>query len=1074
MTRRELLRLTAAAGIGVVGSGSAGASRAAAAPETWPPPGYGGSLVPPPPRTPRFPLKTARTLTSASELARARERIARYPAARSVRDQVVKAAAPWLAWEDADLARLVTPAAVPRAFDVGASIGCPKCGKTIHEKFGTYPWLVDLKKPFRLTCPVDGSVYPDNDYAAYLRSGFKNRDGWDRATIVDDGWGWKNPANGERYWFVAHYNHRVYHHHLLPGVAALGQAYLLTGDTRYAHKAAVILYHLAVVYPSMDYEKQSRFGLMTALEGGRYPGKLLNHIWECQVAVEFASAYDAVWETLDRDTALQQATGMTGPALRAFIEANLLEDAVDAYDTGRIRGNFGMHQNALGHVAIARQHGDNDRWLGGLLTAASSEDSCTGIEYARYNLVYRDGFPSETSPDYNFLWLASLSSLGELLAKGGRDLFASPRMRRMYAAVLDQINCGKFSPDLGDAGSVYGALEGADIEVFQIARAAYPHDARIARFLASIGGTGAEAFSTYGALFRDLPTVESSAKPTRPPQRARVFDGYGLAVLSDPADTVSLSLYYGLKAGHGHFDRLGFELFAAGQPVMPDLGYPDAMNGYVPGIFTWSKNTISHNTVVVDAGRQTGNVPGTVRLFADGKTARVVDIDAAGTYPQASTYRRALLMVDTGAGSYYLDVFDVAGGSQHDYSLHGPPGTFALAGADAGAWGAPEPGTLAGPDVPLGQIYDDPKLAAKDYKGVYTGYTGSGFQHLYNVRRYNQATNGGTGGDWVAEWHHEKDHTAGLRLRVMPQTGQELILANAHVSPVKFPQELQYVIARRKGTGLTSRFVSVIEPFHGSPLLAGAERLPLAAGDGVAVRARRADGRTDILLYGPAGDQKRLAAAAGVPGLTTDARAAVVTLGPDRSAQRVFFAGGTSLTIGGKTHRAAPPVAGTVVAVAPDKGTVQIRLDSGSGKPASSGGGSFAFHNAHGRRALHPVTAAVRDGKEGALWTLTIGDDLRIGRAHVASATAKSVQSDVALPLGITYAGASLCDPAFAEFHPIAGAASREITLANSLPAGGGKFAPGGDAWIVSVAPGDRVEVPTLYEHADAGGKPVS
>ncbi|MDF2440992.1 MAG: hypothetical protein JWN98_1976 [Abditibacteriota bacterium] len=63
-------------------------------------------------------------------------------------------------WSDDDLARLVTPAAVPRAFDVSSSLDCPKCGQEIHEKFGSYPWQVDLKKPFKLTCPVEGTVYP--------------------------------------------------------------------------------------------------------------------------------------------------------------------------------------------------------------------------------------------------------------------------------------------------------------------------------------------------------------------------------------------------------------------------------------------------------------------------------------------------------------------------------------------------------------------------------------------------------------------------------------------------------------------------------------------------------------------------------------------------------------------------------------------------------------------------------------------------------------------------------------------------------------------------------------------------
>ena len=63
------------------------------------------------------------------------------------------------------------------------------------------------------------------------------------------------------------------------------------------------------------------------------------------------------------------------------------------------------------------------------------------------------------------------------------------------------------------------------------------------------------------------------------------------------------------------------------------------MNAYVSGIFTWSKNTIAHNTVTVDAGRQMGNQAGTVQLFADSPFARVLDVDAPETYEPCAQYR---------------------------------------------------------------------------------------------------------------------------------------------------------------------------------------------------------------------------------------------------------------------------------------------------------------------------------------------------------------------------------------------------------------------------------------------------
>ena len=55
-----------------------------------------------------------------------------------------------------------------------------------------------------------------------------------------------------------------------------GLHYLLTGDARYAHKAAVLLTRIAEVYPNMDHESQSRYGqLMAEKDGTRYTGKVI-------------------------------------------------------------------------------------------------------------------------------------------------------------------------------------------------------------------------------------------------------------------------------------------------------------------------------------------------------------------------------------------------------------------------------------------------------------------------------------------------------------------------------------------------------------------------------------------------------------------------------------------------------------------------------------------------------------------------------------------------------------------------------------------------------------------------------
>src|SRR5688572_22823621 len=328
-----------------------------------------------------------------------------------------------------------------------------------------------------------------------------------------------------------------------------------------------------------------------------------------------------------------------------------------------------MHQQTLAHLAIVRQHGDTERWLDSLMNDAGANPQMLGLNYALYNFIFRDGIPFETAVHYNSIWLERISLYAPLLEKTGYRPFEIPKLKRMYDGALAMICARAHNPNIGDGGSVWGGMTRVDVPTYQTGYRAY-RDPRAGAYLAAYGARGADGFKTSESLLHppiEVPPAPTTGPTTLPAQPSRLLDGYGMGFLNNREDSVAVALYYGLKAGHGHFDRLNVEIFANGQPIMPDLGYPDAMNEFVPGIFTWSKNTISHNTVTVDAKRQSGNVPGTVELFADGSFARVIDVGGNGTYPQCEQYRRALIMVDCGPDqSYFVDVFNVRGGKQHD------------------------------------------------------------------------------------------------------------------------------------------------------------------------------------------------------------------------------------------------------------------------------------------------------------------------------------------------------------------------------------------------------------------------
>jgi hypothetical protein len=682
-----------------------------------------------------------------------------------------------------------------------------------------------------------------------------------------------------------------------------------------------------------------------------------------------------------------------------------------------------MHQSTLAHLAIARQYGEQDKWFDLLMDQSSRNYQHLGLRFALYNVIFRDGVPFETSSHYNSIWVRKISQYAELLDRAGRKPFEIPKLRRLYDGVLAQIVTRGHNPSVGDGGSVWGGIFPQDPASFQTAYRQYG-DPRYAQFLAAMYGPPKEGgFNTFESLFHppiEMPQTAAAAPTTQPAHPAlpsRLLDGYGMGILNNRRDSVGAALYYGVISSHGHFDRLHVELFASAHPMMPDLGYPDAMNELVPGIYTWSKNTIAHNTITVDASRQPENVPGTVELFADGTFARVIDVSASGTYPQCEQYRRALIQVDVDDDqSYFVDVFTVRGGKQHDYSLHGPPGTFETIG---GEWSEPQPGTLAGADVEVGALYDDPKLGAPNYRGGYSGYRGSGFQHFTNVRRHRA-------GETVAQWTHEKDPAARLRIRVLEQPDQQLILANARVSPVKHPELLTYLIARRQGEDLASRYVSVIEPYNRDPLIKSVRAI-----DRTGIEVLRADGGSDLVRYDAADGS---------------ARVVVERRGASGAVSGRFIVGETSIT-------------GAVSSVDASASVIRVHPDQPQAKPEDFIGRIVHFHNDL-RRTSHTITAAQREGDS---IVLTASDDLLVGRARVDRFEDRALVTATALPLAPIYRGVTLAGAAFEPLARVSAVSEGTITLAAPISEQN-RPAAGEDVWLVNVGPGDRFELPAVID----------
>ncbi|MNH98596.1 Bacterial Ig-like domain (group 2) [compost metagenome] len=127
------------------------------------------------------------------------------------------------------------------------------------------------------------------------------------------------------------------------------------------------------------------------------------------------------------------------------------------------------------------------------------------------------------------------------------------------------------------------------------------------------------------------------------------------------------------KYGHHHLDPLNLGLFANGLELLPDIGYTSTLYRYP------SVSTLGHNTVVVDSSDmdvQSSRDGGSLELFAPiGPSMQVMRARQENAYPGVEQYSREPWYIGfplgDGSDGYVVDVFRIAGGSRHEYTLQG-------------------------------------------------------------------------------------------------------------------------------------------------------------------------------------------------------------------------------------------------------------------------------------------------------------------------------------------------------------------------------------------------------------------
>lgn len=806
------------------------------------------------------PQKTSSAFYPNPLVEKARANIAQFDWAAQVRDRAIREAEPWRKMSDDELWGLMFGNTLKRSWMVWSNGHCPSC----EEGVPMYNWKIDaLTHPWKVQCPHCDEYFPKNDFHAFYRSGLDEAGVFDPSQAdrsllvnsdhpdpndplhtfgVDDGEGYSDGEN--RWWFVATYLiYGQWKQVVLGGIKNLAAAYVLTESPEYAHKAGILLDRVADLYPTFDFQREG-----VLYEGPGSAGYISTWHDSCEETREMVLAYDQVFEGLAEDPSLvdflskkAENHGPENPKtsfadIQRNIEDRVLRDAIA--NPGKIHSNYPRAEIALTVIHTVLGWPDNREEVLGMLDTMLAKATAV------------DGITGEKGlANYSAFVIQSMAEFLELYARMEEGLFAeildrNPRLKETYRFHIDTFCLNRYYPQSGDTGwfaaahDVYkGVLfpsrPGLEPSTYRFLWRLYERTAEPAYVQALYQANGNKVEGLPFDLFEESPAafqanVQEVIDQRGPqPNLASVNkEEWRVAVLrsGEGKNARALWIDYDTGGGHSHADGMNVGLFAKGLDLMPDFGYPPVQfDGWKGDFSGWYKSTAAHNTVVMD-GKNLNDAQGETTFLADGEMFHAIRVSAPDMIDGAR-FERTLCLIDLSPEDFYvLDIFRVKGGTDHAKFTHSHFGTVTANGLKL----AP------GKDYGQGTLMRNFQIDSEAAPGWWVDWT---IEDRYGLLpeprdlhfRYTDVT---------------EDALAGL--------AEGWVVAGGYSSLDE--TWIPRVMVRRKSdkAPLESTFVSVLEPYEGSPTVLSVERIPIMTNgepaEGVAVRVDRGEAGRDILI----------------------------------------------------------------------------------------------------------------------------------------------------------------------------------------------------------------------------------
>lgn len=397
-----------------------------------------------------------------------------------------------------------------------------------------------------------------------------------------------------------------YQHSVHPYILNCAFIYAATQDASYAKKARELLLKYAEIYPS--YPNFSAEFL--ARKNNGYWGKMFEQwLEDSGFFADVCPAYELVRDTFT-------------PQEREKVEKNLFREGANMISTRFDKYNWQAWNNAcrasLGVIL------KDDKLI------KSAVEGKYGFREQFPTMVNADSWVYELSAGYHYYALKAMLLTANALRNSGINLF-DEKFVNMFKNVPNCLNSDMSFPSIGDCG--YASNMNLNAELYEIGFAR-TGDKQMLEMLSRIYASNPRE-SKYALLNNQ--EIKPDNTPFTP--QSSNFKVAGIASLRDGKNT--LTMLYGYSDNdHTHADKLSIAYHDGEREILLD---PGTFSYSTPVYVNWHKQTLSHNTVLVDFKSMNIKNPkaaGKVRSFKANSDGAEIEVECDGLYEGVKLSRK--------------------------------------------------------------------------------------------------------------------------------------------------------------------------------------------------------------------------------------------------------------------------------------------------------------------------------------------------------------------------------------------------------------------------------------------------